>query len=254
MATVSLHPDLRQLQAFAMGTLDGGSCDTIGSHLASCPACQAHVAAAAADSFVGSLRRAHARSTTSSCSAAGADGPPTAQPRPLVMDSLGHARPRRCVRHRRRPTAEYIPEGLVEHPRYRIVRLLGKGGMGSVYEAEHRLMQRRVALKVINDRYFAAPDIAARFRREVRAAARLSHRNIVTAYDAERAKNNYFLVMEFVEGITIGRLVKDTVPCRWPRRATMPARPRGDCNMPMSRVWCIATSNRTTWSGIPAAW
>ena len=81
-----------------------------------------------------------------------------------------------------------IPEGLVEHPRYRIVRLLGKGGMGSVYEAEHRLMQRRVALKVINNRYFATPDVAARFRREVRAAARLSHRNIVTAYDAERAR------------------------------------------------------------------
>ena len=41
MATPSLHPDLRQLQAFAMGTLDDGSCDTIGSHLAGCPACQA---------------------------------------------------------------------------------------------------------------------------------------------------------------------------------------------------------------------
>ena len=107
---------------------------------------------------------------------------------------------------------EGIPEGLVEHPRYRIVRLLGKGGMGSVYEAEHRVMQRRVALKVINDRYFAAPDVAARFRREVRAAARLSHRNIVTAYDAERAKNNYFLVMEYVEGVTIGRLVKEHGP------------------------------------------
>ena len=57
----------------------------------------------------------------------------------------------------------------MDHPRYRIVRLLGMGGMGSVYEAEHRVMQRRVALKVVND-HLATPDVAARFRREVRAA------------------------------------------------------------------------------------
>ena len=212
MATASLHPDLRQLQAFAMGSLDDGSCDTIGSHLAECPACQAHVAVATADSFVGLLRRAHDRSTKSGGSVAEADGPPTAQPRPWVMDSVGMPDRGDVSSTDDGEQPEGIPEGLVEHPRYRIVRLLGKGGMGFVYEAEHRLMQRRVALKVINNRYFAAPDVAARFRREVRAAARLSHRNIVTAYDAERAKNNYFLVMEYVEGVTIGRLVKEHGP------------------------------------------
>ena len=227
MVTISLHPDLGQLQAFAMGTLDGGSCDTIEAHLAGCPACQQHVATAAADSFVASLRRAHLHSTASGCDAVGKVGPPATESRPLASVSDG-------VRDREKVSGavdseqpEDVPEGLVDHPRYRIVRLLGMGGMGSVYEAEHRLMQRRVALKVINARYFAAPDAAARFRREVRAAARLSHRNIVTAYDAERARSNYFLVMEYVEGVTIGRLVRESGPlpvaeaCNYARQAAL---------------------------------
>ena len=71
MVTTSLHPDLGQLQAFAMGTLDGGSCDTIEAHVAGCPACQQHVAAAAADSFAGVAPPVRVRSTTSGCGACG---------------------------------------------------------------------------------------------------------------------------------------------------------------------------------------
>ena len=101
MASASLHPDLRQLQAFAMGTLDGGSCETIEAHLAGCPACQEHVAAAAADSFVTSLRRAHDRSIMSTVALGNR---PTAD-RPTASMDHGfprNARPRKCFRHRRR--------------------------------------------------------------------------------------------------------------------------------------------------------
>src|SRR5262249_46045013 len=116
---------------------------------------------------------------------------------------------------------------LAEHERYRVVRLLGAGGMGSVYEAEHRVMQRPVALKVINRAFTARPAVVERFRREVRAAARLTHPNIVTAYDAEKAGDTHFLVMEYVEGVSLARLVKERGPlpvaqaCAYVRQAAL---------------------------------
>jgi WD40 repeat protein len=81
--------------------------------------------------------------------------------------------------------------------------------MGSVYEAEQIAMQRRVALKVIHRAYTTDPAALERFRREVRAVALLSHPNIVTAYDAETAGELHFLVMEYVQGISLGWLVKE---------------------------------------------
>src|SRR5581483_10744754 len=105
-----------------------------------------------------------------------------------------------------------LPAELARHERYRVVRLLGAGGMGAVYEAEHRVMQRLVALKVINRAYTANAAALERFRREVRTAARLSHPNVVTTYDAEDAGETHFLVMEYVEGTDLGRLVQEGGP------------------------------------------
>ncbi|HSG69626.1 MAG TPA: protein kinase, partial [Planctomycetaceae bacterium] len=102
-----------------------------------------------------------------------------------------------------------LPASLADHPRYRIVDLLGKGGMGDVYQAEHIVMNRPVALKIINRELVKKSQAVERFRREVHAAARLSHPNIVTAHDAEQAGELHFLVMEFVDGIDLSRLVKE---------------------------------------------
>jgi len=71
----------------------------------------------------------------------------------------------------------------------------------------HRLMQRPVALKVIHPHLLEHPMAVERFRREVQAAARLVHPNIVTAFDAEQAGSLHFLVMEYVEGISLAQLV-----------------------------------------------
>src|SRR5438477_2437774 len=75
-----------------------------------------------------------------------------------------------------------LPAALLGHPRYRVLEMLGVGGMGAVYKAQHQLMERVVALKVINRSLTDSPATVARFRREVKAAARLSHPNIVTAH------------------------------------------------------------------------
>jgi WD40 repeat protein len=107
---------------------------------------------------------------------------------------------------------EPIPPALAGHPRYRILGQLGRGGMGAVYKAEHLLMQRTVALKVIKQLTAEDPVVLSRFLQEVKAAARLSHPNIVAAHDADRAGDVHFLVMEYVEGITLAQLVKSHGP------------------------------------------
>ena len=101
-----------------------------------------------------------------------------------------------------------IPTELKHHPRYRIVEKLGAGGMGVVFRAEHRLMERPVALKVVNARLLSSEVAIERFRMEVRAAAKLSHRNIVAAHDAEQEGDVHFLVMEFIEGIDLSELIR----------------------------------------------
>ena len=108
-----------------------------------------------------------------------------------------------------------IPPELVDHPRYRVMNLLGVGGMGVVYQAEHLMMGRIVALKMMSMKYTANATAVERFRREVRAAAKLTHPNIVTAYDADEAGGRHFLVMECVDGVSLDRLVN--------RRGPLPA-------------------------------
>jgi WD40 repeat protein len=94
---------------------------------------------------------------------------------------------------------------LLDHPRYRLLRKLGQGGMGTVYLAEHRLMRRLVALKFIRAAHLPQPQVVARFRQEVQAAASLSSPHVVSAYDAEEAAGGLFLVMEYVEGTSLDR-------------------------------------------------
>jgi tRNA A-37 threonylcarbamoyl transferase component Bud32 len=116
---------------------------------------------------------------------------------------------------------EALPAELREHPRYRVVRLIGHGGMGAVYEAEHLVMGRRVALKVIHPRFIASPDAVERFQREVRSASRLHHPNVVTAHDAEQAGDVHFLVMEYVEGKTLTQHLRETGPLSAPEACSI---------------------------------
>ncbi len=97
---------------------------------------------------------------------------------------------------------------MARHPKYLILRELGRGGMGVVYQARHREMDRQVVIKVINRSLLDRPDSLERFRREIRAAAQLSHPNIVTAYDAEQAGELHMLVMEFVPGRNLTEVVR----------------------------------------------
>lgn len=110
-----------------------------------------------------------------------------------------------------RLTKKSAPESLVLGD-YVLLDPLGKGGMGIVYRARHRRMDRLVALKTLTDRATESDDSVQRFQREVRAAARLSHPNIVAAYDAGEHNETHYLVMELVDGIDLSKLVRQSGP------------------------------------------
>jgi len=90
---------------------------------------------------------------------------------------------------------------------YVVLDKLGQGGMGTVFKAEHRRMKRLVALKVMSQAAIKSPQAVQRFHREVEAAAKLTHPNIVAALDADEVRGMHFLVMEYVEGSDLAALV-----------------------------------------------
>src|SRR5882724_3867590 len=92
--------------------------------------------------------------------------------------------------------------------RYRIVRLLGEGGMGAVYEAVHPILKKRVAIKTLLPSLAAQPDARARFLREGEAASRINHPNVVAVHDVGTEGVTPFLVMEFLEGETLDALIQ----------------------------------------------
>lgn len=95
---------------------------------------------------------------------------------------------------------------------YTILEKIGAGGMGQVFKAQHRRMKRIVALKVLPPAMTKKPNAIPCFQREVEAAAKLSHPNIVTAHDADEANGVHFLVMEYVEGKDLSSIVKQGGP------------------------------------------
>jgi eukaryotic-like serine/threonine-protein kinase len=92
---------------------------------------------------------------------------------------------------------------------YRIIDLLGRGGMGRVFKAEHVAMGRVVALKVLAPQHTKTEKARELFMREVRAAGTLMHPNIVTAHDANEVDGRHYLVMEYIDGPNLDQLVRE---------------------------------------------
>ena len=86
---------------------------------------------------------------------------------------------------------------------YVVLDEIGSGGMGQVYKARHRRMDRIVAIKILPEAATRSPDAIRRFRREIRTAARLDHTNVVDAHDAGEDQGLHFLVLEYVDGLDL---------------------------------------------------
>ncbi len=106
-----------------------------------------------------------------------------------------------------------VTAGTVLGDRYRLGRLIGRGGMGAVYEATQLDLGRRVAVKVLEGEHRAPSlEALARFRREAQAAARIQHPNIVQINDFQEASHPPFLVMEYLEGESLASLLEREGP------------------------------------------
>ncbi len=187
------HPDDSQLAAFLDGRLSGADQRSVEQHVETCDVCCEAMSRLPEDTLSAQLRdvETDGGATTGSVSS----DPETAP--------------------------GLVPAALIDHPRYRILEPLGKGGMGVVFKAEHRMMGRLVAIKVINAKLIEHPQAIARFRAEVQAAGRLSHPNIVQAYDAEQADDVHFLAMEYVDGISLAELVRRKGPLPFKQAAAI---------------------------------
>lgn len=172
MNEASAHPNIDQLVAFSRGNLADTERIAIEQHIQNCESCCEAIASVPDDTWIGRMRQAET-----------------------------------AFAGRQKDSTHDLSRVFDEHPRYRLVKKLGEGGMGEVYLAQHRLMERLVAVKVIRSQLVSNADAVARFRQEVKAAARLSHRGIVTAHDAEEAGGLHFLVMEYVEGTSLDEAV-----------------------------------------------
>ncbi len=93
-------------------------------------------------------------------------------------------------------------------PQLEIIELLGQGGMGAVYKVRQRELDRWAALKILPDEVAHDPSFAERFQREARALALLSHQHIVTVYEFGQRDGVYFLLMEFIDGVTLRQAIR----------------------------------------------
>jgi len=137
-------------------------------------------------------------------------------------------------------------------PQLELLEILGHGGMGAVYKAKQKELDRAVALKILPPGIGTDPAFAERFAREAKALARLNHPGIVTIHDFGRVDGLYYFLMEFVDGVPLQRLLEQSrvsLGRRWrscPRFAMR-------CNMPMTKGSSIEISSRKISCWIDAA-
>ncbi len=96
--------------------------------------------------------------------------------------------------------------------RYRVLHRLGAGGMADVYLAQDEQLDREVALKLLHRRFAEDPGFVERFRREAQAAASLQHPNVVSVFDRGAFDGTYYIAMEYLQGRTLKRLIRDDAP------------------------------------------
>jgi anti-sigma factor RsiW len=184
-ANPTTHPSTETLHALALGKLDDRAAEAVLSHLRSCPDCCQKAGNLPDDSFLGRLRDVHAHRETPS---------PDRTASRVTEDRPASRAAETTATGARFPEAFPAPFG-----RYRILKLLGKGGMGAVYLAHDTQLDRPVALKVP---YLAAdePRVLERFYREARAAATILHPNICPLHDVGEVAGTPYLTMAYIEG------------------------------------------------------
>ena len=184
------HPTQSQLADFAAGKLADTQSETVARHLDTCTTCNMLVASFCAEGRPGHIQANHLV---------------TNPPQPFLGTVVSPAYLQICRPRNLRQTLE-VPAELANHPKYHIVGKLGHGGMGVVYKAQQRNMDRPVAIKALASGSWTPGCCDPIPWRSPRAAAKLNHPNIVQAFDTDQAGELHFLVMEFVQGKSLAEL------------------------------------------------
>ena len=93
--------------------------------------------------------------------------------------------------------------------KYEILEVIGRGGMGTVYKARQHNLDRIVALKMLSEEMASDPEFRARFQQEAQVVARLNHPNIVAVYDIEPYQATFCIIMEFVDGKSLQKIIDE---------------------------------------------
>jgi serine/threonine protein kinase/protein involved in polysaccharide export with SLBB domain len=214
-------PTADELKNYTLGRLSEPDWTAIAEHLESCPHCQAAIATVddIADTLVTQLREPAPGDSflnESQCESAlkrarnikgGTDMLPVEGGAADSHVLAEHITGKMPVPHEVLP----VPPG-VEFEGYQILEELGQGGMGAVYKALHTKLDRVVAIKILTRGRAGDERAITRFEREMKAVGRFDHPHIVRAYDAREIGGAPVLIMEFVEGMDLGRLVRRLGP------------------------------------------
>jgi tRNA A-37 threonylcarbamoyl transferase component Bud32 len=198
--TMNVCPSPQQLERYLSGRLSDFDRSAVSTHVRTCSSCrQTMTGIGSAEAATGAWQSGATE--------------PAAESKAACAEDVARA--------------AALPPELLDHPRYRVVELIDVGGMGAVYRADHRLLERSVVLKTIRQDILSKPEQVQRFLREAKLAASLTHPNIVTVYEAEQIGQTYFLVMEYLAGTDLYQLVKKSGPlpvaeaCEWARQAAV---------------------------------
>ena len=189
------HPSADTLQAFSLGKLtDAAASDSVLLHIETCADCRDQVVALSGDSFLERLREARWRTNLPDVNAESSDKRASAKATAGISTTP--------------PVIKNLPIELRDHPQYEVQRELGRGGMGVVYLARNKLMDRLEVLKVLNKKMLDRSGAGERFLREIRSAAKLSHPNVVVAHNAMQLGELLVFAMEYVPGEDLAQVVK----------------------------------------------
>lgn len=197
-------PSTDQLKAYLLGHLKVEQIEQVASHVDRCPPCEDTVAALElqSDTVLSGLR-AQKRSKHS--------GDDDYQQALAFVKNIGRGA---SAASGTGATAEEAAPPIGNLREYELLEKVGEGGMGAVYRARHTKLDKVVAIKILPAERMKDTGAVDRFEREMRAVGKLDHPNIVRAMDAGEVDGTHFLVMEYVKGIDLAKLVKRHGPLR----------------------------------------